>query len=296
MVITFSSRIIFVGFCWSYGTVLAEFKKQNTTLTDTELSRSIDLGEKFTCHGPLFRLDWKYWPEFRWSPSSGDSLLRATLWISNRLSPFASHVRPVVASLLARSRPSLAPTHLFVPVRFRQHSDLHPRHVGLWPLLSREQSRAARLCDVYHIDGISDRVPHHECVRLRVHSRERMAIHEEARRSDGICGHVSAESILHDGMCPIGTPRLPSLDHGQPSPWQSTNLLLNLDHLLDARHLLHHVCDQQFSSPSGRCLLHSGNVVDVSRSTTIWSISTLLRIVPICGFVCTAYSMPYSAF
>ena len=54
MVITFSSRIIFVGFCWSYGTVLAEFKKQNSTLSDTELSmstyRSIDLDKKSTSH------------------------------------------------------------------------------------------------------------------------------------------------------------------------------------------------------------------------------------------------------
>jgi hypothetical protein len=29
---------MFNGFCWSYGTVIVEFKKQNSTLSDTEMS------------------------------------------------------------------------------------------------------------------------------------------------------------------------------------------------------------------------------------------------------------------
>ncbi|CAF0950145.1 unnamed protein product [Didymodactylos carnosus] len=38
VIIAFVSRCIFVGFCWSYGTVIDEWKKTNSTLTDTELS------------------------------------------------------------------------------------------------------------------------------------------------------------------------------------------------------------------------------------------------------------------
>ncbi|CAF0728076.1 unnamed protein product [Didymodactylos carnosus] len=37
VIVTFISRCVFVGFCWSYGTVIVELKK-NSSLTDTELS------------------------------------------------------------------------------------------------------------------------------------------------------------------------------------------------------------------------------------------------------------------
>ena len=41
--ITLITRIVFVGFCWSYGTVIVELKRQNATLSDTELSRQSNL-------------------------------------------------------------------------------------------------------------------------------------------------------------------------------------------------------------------------------------------------------------
>ncbi|UJR13954.1 hypothetical protein I4U23_000957 [Adineta vaga] len=51
VVSTFLSRIIFIGFCWSYGTVISQFKKQNTNLSDTELSWIGSIGQSF---GGLF--------------------------------------------------------------------------------------------------------------------------------------------------------------------------------------------------------------------------------------------------
>ncbi|CAF1520278.1 unnamed protein product [Adineta ricciae] len=47
VLITFLSRIIFIGFCWSYGTVIVEFKKQNSTLSDTEMSWIGSIGQSF---------------------------------------------------------------------------------------------------------------------------------------------------------------------------------------------------------------------------------------------------------
>ncbi|CAF2774422.1 unnamed protein product [Rotaria sp. Silwood2] len=45
--ITFLSRIIFVGFCWSYGTVIVQFKKENPMISDTELSWIGSIGQSF---------------------------------------------------------------------------------------------------------------------------------------------------------------------------------------------------------------------------------------------------------
>ncbi|CAF3542019.1 unnamed protein product [Rotaria sordida] len=47
VLITVISRIIFIGFSWSYGTVIAEFKKQNSTLSDTEMSWIGSIGQSF---------------------------------------------------------------------------------------------------------------------------------------------------------------------------------------------------------------------------------------------------------
>jgi len=47
VLITFLTRVVFVGFSWSYGTVIAEFKKHNTTLSDTELSWIGSVGQSF---------------------------------------------------------------------------------------------------------------------------------------------------------------------------------------------------------------------------------------------------------
>jgi len=38
VLITFLCRIIFIGFAWSYGTVISQFKKENVQISDTELS------------------------------------------------------------------------------------------------------------------------------------------------------------------------------------------------------------------------------------------------------------------
>ena len=42
VLVTVLSRVIFVGFSWSYGTIIVEFKKQNSTLSDTEMSESLN--------------------------------------------------------------------------------------------------------------------------------------------------------------------------------------------------------------------------------------------------------------
>ncbi|CAF0899464.1 unnamed protein product [Adineta steineri] len=47
VLITFLSRVVFVGFCWSYGTVIVEFKKENSTLSDTEMSWIGSVGQSF---------------------------------------------------------------------------------------------------------------------------------------------------------------------------------------------------------------------------------------------------------
>ena len=45
--ITVISRIIFVGFCWSYGTVIVEYKKLNPGISHTELSWISGIGQSF---------------------------------------------------------------------------------------------------------------------------------------------------------------------------------------------------------------------------------------------------------
>ncbi|CAF1218465.1 unnamed protein product [Rotaria sordida] len=47
VLITFLSRIIFVGFCWSYGTVIVHFKKEYPMISDTELSWIGSIGQSF---------------------------------------------------------------------------------------------------------------------------------------------------------------------------------------------------------------------------------------------------------
>ncbi|CAF1351704.1 unnamed protein product [Rotaria magnacalcarata] len=47
VLITFVSRIIFIGFSWSYGTIIVQFKKQNSTLSDTEMSWIGSIGQSF---------------------------------------------------------------------------------------------------------------------------------------------------------------------------------------------------------------------------------------------------------
>ncbi|CAF1400890.1 unnamed protein product [Adineta steineri] len=44
---TFISRIIFNGFCWSYGTVIVQLKKQHLNISDTELSLIGSIGQSF---------------------------------------------------------------------------------------------------------------------------------------------------------------------------------------------------------------------------------------------------------
>ncbi|CAF0973596.1 unnamed protein product [Adineta ricciae] len=43
----FLSRIIFIGFCWSYGSIIAQFKKQQSSLSDGELSWIGSIGQSF---------------------------------------------------------------------------------------------------------------------------------------------------------------------------------------------------------------------------------------------------------
>ncbi|CAF2417088.1 unnamed protein product [Rotaria sp. Silwood2] len=47
VLITLVSRIIFIGFSWSYGTVIVEFKKENSTLSDAEMSWIGSIGQSF---------------------------------------------------------------------------------------------------------------------------------------------------------------------------------------------------------------------------------------------------------
>ncbi|CAF1010457.1 unnamed protein product [Rotaria sp. Silwood1] len=47
VLITLISRIIFIGFSWSYGTVIVEFKKHNSTLSDAEMSWIGSIGQSF---------------------------------------------------------------------------------------------------------------------------------------------------------------------------------------------------------------------------------------------------------
>ncbi|CAF4034123.1 unnamed protein product, partial [Rotaria magnacalcarata] len=44
---TFLSRIIFIGFSWSYGTVMTQFKKQKAMISNTELSWIGSIGQSF---------------------------------------------------------------------------------------------------------------------------------------------------------------------------------------------------------------------------------------------------------
>lgn len=47
VLVTLLSRIVFIGFCWSYGTVIVEYKKENSTLSDTEMSWIGSVGQSF---------------------------------------------------------------------------------------------------------------------------------------------------------------------------------------------------------------------------------------------------------
>ena len=105
---------------------------------------------------------------------------------------------------------------------------------------------------MYHLDGLSHRLSHDGLVRVLVDRRERLAIDATARSDDRALVRMRPGPVLHHQVSTEYVARLPLLDQLAHSGQQSQDLLLERNHLLDARRLLSDVRGEQFSSPSGR--------------------------------------------
>ena len=143
------------------------------------------------------RLDREYWSKFRWSSRPCHSLIGSSLWLSVNLPSFPADLLPVSLSLVVNSQYSLATGHLFISVWFCQYRCLHSGYVALWALLSCWWTPSTHLGDVHHFDRISHWLPRDECVHLRLHSRQRLAVDEETHRTDGTGCYSDSCTVLH---------------------------------------------------------------------------------------------------
>ena len=105
---------------------------------------------------------------------------------------------------------------------------------------------------MYHFHGLSHWLSHDGLVRVHVDRRERLAIDATARSDDRTVVRMRARPVLHDQVPTEYVARFSVLDQLTHSGQQPKDLLLERNHLLDARRLLGHVRSEQFSPPSGR--------------------------------------------